>query len=133
MAKMNKNSLTIKRAYFEDVTKVPHFPIELRYEGYNVSFEDIYFDNLDALPMKFRELEKTRKGEVLLDGGFCVKILFKATRMGGVAISFTTEQFEPIFPGRCIIEGRFSVDGEMVKTLVDSFDKLFSDGTPVVI
>jgi hypothetical protein len=126
-------SLTIRRDIYEDVTSIPHFPIEIQYVGHHVSFEDIYFDRPELFLEELRTLEEKRKGEVLLDGGLRIRIWFKATPRGGVSVSFRSEEFEPIFPGNCILKGSFSIDGECVKQLVNSFKKLFSDGTPVTI
>ena len=113
--------------------KFPYFPVELSYVGHQVQFEDIHFDQPDEFLKNLRLLESTRKGEVLLDGGLRIKVWFRATPRGGVVISFYAEQFEPLFPGRCLLEVSFSIDGEFVHEPVHSFEKLFLDGTPVAV
>ena len=113
--------------------KFPYFPVELSYVGHQVQFEDMHFDQTDVFLNSLRVLESTRKGEVLLDGGLRMKLWFRATPRGGLVISFCAEQFEPLFPGRCVLEGSFSLDGEFVYELVHSFEKLFLDGNPFTL
>ena len=127
------NSLSIRRSTFEDVTECPHFPIDLRYEGHHLSFEDIYFNEDQKIPNRLRDLEAHRGGEVLLDGGYRVKLWLTSTPTGGIELSFRMEECEPQFPGRIIIEGSFPIEGEYARSLIDSIRRLFTDGTPVTI
>lgn len=80
-----------------------------------------------------KNLEMNRLGGVLLDGGLRLKIWFFATYQGGLNIKFRSEEFEPLFPGKCILEGSFLIEGEWVRPLVTALDKLFLDGTPMVM
>lgn len=133
MTTTDTSSLSIRRAFYEDVTEVPHFPIEISFAGHQVSFEDIYFDGLAELPAKLQALEATRKGNVVLDGGSRVRISLEPTSTGALVVRFRTEQNEPSFPGRCILEGKLSVEGERVGELMHSLRRLISDGVPLLI
>jgi hypothetical protein len=126
-------SILIKRARYEDVSDTPHFPIELSFAGHEISFEDIYFERLHEIPEALRTLEATRKGKVVLDGGFRVKISLEATSTGAITVSFRTEQCKPFFPGRCVLEGAIGIGGERVREVIRSLERLFSDGVPVII
>jgi hypothetical protein len=126
-------SISIKRARYQDVTDTPHFPIELSFAGHEISFEDIYFERLHEIPEALRALEATRKGKVVLDGGFRVKISLEATSTGAITVSFRTEQCEPLFPGRCVLEGSIGIEGERVTETIRSLERLFSDGLPAII
>jgi hypothetical protein len=128
-----EKSLTIRRNFYEGVTGVPHFPVEIHYVGHHVVVEDIYFDKPEQFIKELQALEVSREGEILLDGGMRLKISFKANSHGGIVVSFHSEEFEPSFPGQCILDGYFLVEGEYVGQLVSSFEKLFSDGTSVFV
>ncbi len=45
LSKMMKNTLSIKREYWPEVTDMPHFIVKLYYEGCKTEVDDIYFDN----------------------------------------------------------------------------------------
>jgi hypothetical protein len=133
MSSLESRSITIKREIYEDVTDTPHFPIKVSFAGHEISFDDIYFDRLREIPAALRALEATRKGKVVLDGGFRVKICLEALSTGGISVSFRTEQSEGFFPGRCVLEGSIGIDGERVAEVIRSLERLFSDGIPVII
>jgi len=125
------NSLSIGRALYNGLTGVPHFLVDISFVRHQVFFDDIYFDGLPELPAKLKALEETRKGSVLLDGGPRMKIWLEATLRGGLKIRFLTEQ--QFFPGSCALEGEFEIEGERTEELIRSFQRLISDGDPVVI
>jgi len=134
MAKTHgEKSLTINRGMYEGVTTTPHFPIEISYFGHHVSFDDIYIDDSQQFIQQLHTLESRREGGASFDGGPRIKIWFRSDVNGGVLVSFRSEQNQPSFPGRCVLEGSFEIAGEHVRELVHSFEKLFRDGTPVSI
>ena len=104
---MTDKSLIIGRNVYEDVTETAHFPVQLSYAGHRVELEDVYFDDPENFISQLQSLEPTRKGEVLLDGGFRIKFRFRATPGGGIIITFRAEESEPSFPGRYFLEGSF--------------------------
>lgn len=128
-----RQSLKIQRILDENIAKIPCFLVEIQYLGHHVGFEDIYFEKPVQFMQALKSLEKNRLGGVLLDGGLRLKIWFVATYQGGLNIKFRSEEFEPLFPGKCILEGSFPIDGEWVQPLVTALDKLFLDGTPMVM
>jgi hypothetical protein len=98
----------------------------------------IYFEKYFEKPIECMQalkiLEMNQLGEVLLGGGLRLKIWFVATYQGGLNIKkFQSEEFEPLFPGKCILEGSLPIEGEWVQPLVTALDKLFLDGTPMII
>ncbi len=123
----------MRRAIDTANTDMPHFPIDISYAGINVSFEDIYFDHIQTFLSKLKEIEHTRKGQIVLDGGLRIKLIFKATPQGGIEISFHLVQFEPLFPGHLSIDGKFDIEGEYVGQLVHSFDRLINAGEELYI
>ena len=133
MKTFDRRSISIHRARYEDVTDIPHFPVELSFVGHEVSFEDVYFDRLQEIPEALQKLEATRSGKVVLDGGFRVRICLEATSTGGMTVSFRTVQSEGFFPGRCVLEGSIGIDGERVAEVIRSLERLFSAGVPAII
>ncbi len=123
-----KNKLNIKREYWPEVTSTPHFIVEIMYEGCNIIYDDIYFDNLDQIVPDLEVLEKTRKGSVNLDGGNRFIATLEATTTGGITINFQTESFPPLFPGELKLKGYFSIDGEYTSKVLGDLGKLFKDG-----
>ena len=127
-----KNTLRIRSEHWPDVTETPHYIVELHYEGSAYECDDIYFDNLSDMARQLLALEKSRKGQVLLHGGFRFQMTAKATPSGGIDLNFRTES-DATFPGKCIIEGCFSVDGENTATVISALTRLFEDGDEFVI
>jgi len=123
-----KNELNIIREYWPEVTSIPHFIVEILYEGCKIIYDDIYFDNVDKIVPKLEALEKTRKGSVNLDGGNRFIAKLEATTTGGITINFQTESFPPIFPGELKLKGYFSIDGEYTSKVLGDLSKLFKDG-----
>lgn len=124
-------SLTIRRETCESVTTLPHFPVVISYFGHHVAFDDIYLDDPERFLRELQALQRNREGEVRFDGGPRIRIRFRCDSRGGVLIAFRTEQCQPEFSGRCVLEGSFDVAGEHVAELVRSFETLIRDGIPV--
>ena len=127
-----KNTLRIKCKYEPDVTETPHFVVGLHYERLVYECDDIYFDNLSGIVPELRELERTRKGQVILHGGFRFQMLVQALPSGGIDLNFKTES-DATFPGKCIIEGSFSIDGERTAPIIVALTRLFDDCDEFVI
>ena len=127
-----KNTLHIKSEYWPDVTETPHFIVNLHYERLVYGCDDIYFDNLSGIVPELLELERTRKGQVILHGGFRFQMIVQATPSGGIDLNFRTES-DATFPGKCVIEGSFSVDGEHTATIIGALTRLFDDCDEFVI
>jgi len=127
-----KNTLHIKSEYWPDVTEIPHFIVDLHYERLVYRCDDIYFDNLGGIVPKLLELERTRKGRVIMHGGFRFQLIVQVMPTGGVDLNFRTES-DAMFPGKCIIEGCFSVDGEHAATTIGALIGLFNDGDDFVL
>ena len=121
-------ALNIKREYWPEVTNAPHFIVELRYEGCNINYDDIYFDNLNNIINKLEALEKSRKGRVTLDGGHRFAATLEAAVTGGITIYFQAESFPPTFPGKLKLKGYFAVEGEYTSKIIKDLIKLFKDG-----
>ncbi|WP_339134774.1 MAG: hypothetical protein WGN25_16250 [Candidatus Electrothrix sp. GW3-4] len=123
-----KNTLKIKREYWPEITNEPHFIVELIYEGCNISYDDIYFSDLNNIIDKLDTLEKNRKGSVKLDGGHRFVAILEATATGGITIHFQAESFPPIFPGELKLKGYFIVEGEYTPIICGDLIKLFKEG-----
>jgi hypothetical protein len=127
-----KNSLRIKSEKWPEVTDKSHYIVELNYEGYSYSFDDIYFDDLNNIIFKLKTLEKERKGTVQLDGGFRFKVAIKSTAPGGIVLNFKVESGAE-FPGKLTLEGHFPVEGGNTAIVIGRLVKLFSDGNEFFI
>lgn len=123
---MKTNCLIMIRETYEGVTTIPHFPTQIDYEGCHVEFEDLYFDNLDTLNERLVQLENTRRGTVVLDGGSRFGLTIAAENRGGIAISFRAHPVS--FPGTLILEGRFVIDGEHAAQSLKAFRDLIVTG-----
>jgi len=123
-----KNKLNIKREYWPEVTSIPHFVVEIMYEGCNIIYDDIYFDDLDKIVPNLELLEKNRKGSVILGGGHRFVASLEATATGGITINFQTESFPPIFPGELKLKGYFSIEGEHTSKILGDLIQLFKGG-----
>lgn len=128
---MNKNCLVIVREVYEDVTTTPHFPTSIEYHGFHVAFDDIYFDGLASLPDQLRNLERTRSGSTVLDGGSRFRVSAKADTHGGVDIFFHAHPID--FPGTLVLEGSFHIDGEHVGQVITGLIDLIVAGQPFKI
>ncbi|HNP62327.1 MAG TPA: hypothetical protein PKH39_00250 [Woeseiaceae bacterium] len=127
-----KNTLQIRSEHWPDVTATPHFAVVLNYEGLTYECNDIYFDNLSDIVPELQEQERTRKGQVVLDGGFRFQMIVHARSSGGIDLNFRTES-DATFPGKCVIEGCFSVDGEHAANTIGALTRLFDDGDDFVL
>ena len=127
-----KNHLRIKSERWPEVTDVPDYIVEINYEGISCVHGDIYFDDKEVLVSKLRALENDRKGSVELDGGVRFKILAKAKTVGGITLSFRHES-DATFPGKLVLEGYFSVDGENTAQVVEELIGLLTDGNKFAI
>ena len=123
-----KNTLSIKREYWPEVTDTPHFIVKLDYEGCKIKADDIYFDKLDEIVINLETLNKKRTGSVALQGGFRFNAVIEAKETGACQFSFTTESSGE-FPGKLNLKGCFSIDGEDLSLFIDSLIELFRDGT----
>lgn len=126
------NRISIKREYWSEVTGVPHFIVDIDYEGVLMKHDDIYFDFIEIIISELSALEKARRGNVRLDGGcrFDADIVMKTN--GALSFNFKTESVFP-FPGKLILEGYFAIDGEFSGTVLCSLLALFNDGKEFVI
>lgn len=127
-----KNCLRIKSEKWPEVTEVPHYIVELNYEGYSFVYDDIYFDDVNNLILKLQALEKERKGSVDLDGGFRFKVAIESKTLGGIVLNFRAES-DTEFPGKIIMEGYFPVEGENAGNVIGALIKLISDGKEFII
>lgn len=127
-----KNTLRIGSECWPDVTEIPHFIVAIHYEGLVYECDDIYFDNLDDIVAELQELERTRQGQAVLHGGFRFQMRVTGKPSGGLDLNFKTES-DATFPGKCTIEGCFSIDGEHAATTIEALVKLFQDGTAFAI
>jgi hypothetical protein len=127
-----KNSLRIKSEKWPEVTNIPHYIVEINYEGFSYVHSDIYFDNRESIVSKLNDLELNRKGNVEINGGFRFKIITEAKKLGGIVLNFRCESDET-FPGNFVLEGYFSVEGENTASVVSALINLLSDGNEFVI
>jgi hypothetical protein len=127
-----KNSLCIKYEKWPEVTETPHYIVEIKYEGLSYFHSDIYFDDVNKIISKLKSLENNRKGTIELDGGFRFKLIIEARTRGGCIVSFRYASDEA-FPGKLMLDGRFTIEGEYTASLVDMLIKLFTDGKEFVI
>lgn len=128
---METNRLTITSSVYAGVTELPHFPVVIDYEGCHLEIEDIYFDNIEILSEQLERLEKTRKGEIIFDGGSRFGLQAIANVHGGITICFRAAPVN--FPGKLILEGCFQIDGEHAAQTVRELRRLFSKGEPLAI
>lgn len=123
---MEPNRLRITSSVYEGVTDLPHFSVTIDYERCHVEIEDIYFDDLEILSNHLDNLERTRKGEIVIDGGTRFGLKAVGNCHGGIEICFHAEPAN--FPGRLILEGYFQFDGEHAAERIRQLRKLFSEG-----
>jgi hypothetical protein len=127
-----KNRLHIKYEKWPEVTETPHYIVEIKYEGLSYVHSDIYFDDVNEIISKLKSLEKDRKGKVELDGGFRFKLIIEARTSGGCIVKFRYTS-DGAFPGKLMLEGYFTIEGEYTAPMVDMLIKLFTDGKEFVI
>ena len=127
-----KNRLSIKREYWPEVTDTPHFVVNLIYEGCNVSYDDIYFDDINEAIALLESLERDRKGVVYLQGGCRFSAIIAVSATGAIQFNFITESLAE-FPGKRRIEGCFSISGEDVSVFLKSLVDLFTNGKEFII
>lgn len=127
-----KNSLTIKSEKWPEVTETPHYIVEAIYEGSSYIHSDIYFDDINKIIVKLKSLEQDRKGRIELDGGFRFKLMIEARTLGGCKVSFRYES-DDAFPGKLVLDGHFSIEGEYTASMLNMLIKLFTDGKEFVI
>ncbi len=125
-------SLHIKREFWPDVTDRPHFVVSINYEGCFLKLDDIYFDNELVLVSDLQQLEETRSGQVILDGGFRFSLLMEATPTGGLSLRVKASS-DITFPGRLDLEGYFQIAGEYTAGTVNSLIGLLMNGDEFVI
>jgi len=118
------NRLHIASERWTDVTEVPHYVVNLHYEGCVLTHDDIYFDDLAG---QLKLLEKTRKGHVVLDGGYRFNCNVEATPSGGLDLKFAAMSGAN-FPGELTLKGKFSISGESTAHVLKSLIGLFQDG-----
>lgn len=121
-------SLKISRETYSDITDIPHFIVSLSYAGHYIDYEDIYFDNVGQIVEKLRAFKNIRSKKVLLDGGMRMTISLEGISSGAAILSFHMEQFEPSFPGECILKGSFSFDDSAANKVIDTLEQLFLEG-----
>ena len=126
------NSLRITREYWPEVTDAPHFVVNLKYEGCNIVFDDIYFDKLDECIVQLEALYEERKGSVEIRGGFRFNAVIEAKSTGGIQFLISTESSSE-FPGKLRLEGVFSIAGENAGLFIKSLIKLLRDGEEFII
>lgn len=119
--------LWISRAYWPEVTEVPHFVVKLDYAGYPYVCDDIYIDSFDNILAELEGLQRDRRGRILLDGGFRFKSVIEIDERGGLVIGFWVESGAE-FPGKMRLEGTFNVDGEWAGQVLNQLIALFRDG-----
>ena len=122
------NRLHIVGERWPDVTEILHYVVNLHYEGCVLTHDDIYLDDLADLASQLKSLEKTRKGHVILDGGYRFNCNIEATPSGGLDLKFAAMSGAD-FPGELTIEGKFSISGEFTAQVTKSLIGLLQDGT----
>ncbi|KXJ39776.1 MAG: hypothetical protein AXA67_11990 [Methylothermaceae bacteria B42] len=127
-----KNTLSIKKEYWPEVTDTPHFIVKLNYEGCKIEVDDIYFDKLDEIIVRLETLNKERTGSVELQGGFRFNAVIEVKETGACQFIFATESSGE-FPGKLHLEGIFSINGEDSGLFINSLIKLFRDGKEFII
>ena len=125
---LNFMSLEIAREIDLSITEIPHFVVTLTYSGHYITYDDIYFDDIDPIIDKLKVIGEVRKGEVLLDGGMRIKLKFRVLPTGEAVLIFQAEQFEPQFQGECSLSGSFPIDGEYVSKFINALEELFLKG-----
>jgi len=126
--KNKKNNLSIKSSLNLEISSYRKFEISIQYYNHHISYDDIYFDELELLTNSLDKMILTRKGEIVLDGGMRFVLKIRAKALGEILFEFRAEQFEPEFPGECILIGYFEVDGDLVQnTLSDLSNTLESE------
>ena len=91
-----------------------------------IEHDDIYFGNLDEISCQLDNFEKTRKNEVIIDGGSRFKLTILPNNTGGIKLKCNSEKFN--LPGRVILESYFNIDGEFVSIFINSFKELLTNG-----
>lgn len=127
-----RKSLEIRRAFWPEVTDVPHFIVRLNYEGCSIEYDDIYFQALDEVVVRLEEMLESRKGAVALQGGFRFDAVVESTATGGIRFGFTAKSSDD-FPGRLHLEGDFSIDGEHASAFLQSLIDLFRSGKELIL
>lgn len=127
-----KNRIHINREYWPEVTTMPHFIVDIGYEGCRLSYDDIYFDKVEeAIPL-LQKLERERRGAVTLDGGHRFKLTAEAASTGGMRLKFAASS-SGAFPGRLELEGYFMIDGEYTAAVLGALIALLRDGKEFTI
>ena len=119
-----RNTLSIRKEYWPEVTDTPHFVIKLQYEGCKIEFDDIYFDKLEDILVQIEMLDKERKGIVELNGGFRFNAVIEPKETGSLQFNFSVESSGG-FHGKLHLEGVFLIAGEdsclFIRSLIDLF------------
>ena len=111
---------------------MPHFDIELVYEGCRINLQEIYFSQQDELAVQLRHMLRDRTGKVMLDGGFQFVLMVEMQATGRVMLRFRTESGIE-FPGKRIVEGLFEVEGEYADSLLRSLVNLIDKGRVFIL
>ena len=125
------NHLSLRREYYEGVSNLPHFLVGIDYEGCQICFDDIYFDEPSALARELQILERCRNGQVALDGGSRFRLTVSVERGGELLCRFRAEPND--FPGKLQLEGFFSIDGEFTGMALHALIRLLSEGCPLTL
>jgi len=126
------NTLCIRSESWPDVTDRLHFIVEIIYEGCRLAHEDIYFDDESSVVSGLDRLNKTRSGQVILDGGERFSLSVESMTSGGLTLRFKGSA-DATFPGKLNLEGFFLVDGEYAETTIKALTGIFQKGGDFVI
>ena len=127
-----RNSLKISREFWPEVTDEPHFIVRLNYAGCRIEYDDIYFQALDETLVDLEAMLESRRGAVVLQGGFRFNAVVESTATGAVRFGFTAESSGD-FPGKLHLEGYFFIDGENASAFLQSMIDLFRNGTALTL
>ncbi|WP_457668563.1 hypothetical protein [Thiolapillus sp.] len=124
--------IAIRSEVWPELTSRPHFDVELAYEGCRVNYDEIYFTAEKEIAGQLRDMRRSRKGKVILDGGFQFVLTVEMQLTGGVKLCFRTESGIE-FPGKRILEGFFEVEGEYADELLRGLLNLIDEGRDFVL